>query len=339
VTDIDQSELAVLRPGMPASALQAICGDAWDEVKPNERGFVSLIDFGFLADIDVTGTIGVTFFSGKFPSSHVVERLRIGMPFDEVIAVYPDLRHIADEQPSNFILRRFGLTLPNGMELEVRFRDDRVLAIRFERPGLVYDAPSPLYPPPSGAPGAPFADPHFKLVVLDALLTVEAIDLGSEEQLAKHFLGAGHDRERGGYELLQPVYDYLVRYPLTPEHLAAVEQLVFDGGNEIYFFVRPIWDGEGGEFNVRSLEGIALLPALRSINVISMLDDRDLSRFADLKKLTTLSLDPQLYDNPETLLALPALKELSYFKDRSLPDDPQIKSALEAKGVKVKLFS
>jgi hypothetical protein len=337
VDEIDQSALATLRPDMPVSKLQMLCGDCWDRVKPNENGLVSgLVDLGFSAEIDTNGMIGSTFFSGRFPVSHRIEQLHIGMPFDEVVKIYPGLRHIADERPSNFTLRRFGLTLQDGIELEVRLRDDRVLAVQFLRPGLVYGAAPPKYPPPAGSPGAPFADPNFKLVVLDALRTANAIDLGSEEQLAKHFLGPRYDRERDGHDLLQPVYDYLVHYPLTPSHLSAVEELVFDGGSKIYFYVRPLWDAESDELNVTSLDGIAQLTNLRSINVISMLDDCDLSRLANLKKLQILDLHPARYQNAETLLSLPALKALTCFES-SLPDR-QIAAALEAKGVKVKVY-
>jgi hypothetical protein len=196
---------------------------------------------------------------------------------------------------------------------------------------------APKYPPAAGAPGAPFADPNFKLVVLEALLTAKKIDLGTEAQITKHFMGSQFDREEDGYDLLKPVYDYLGGYPLTPQHLAAVEELVFDGANEIYFYAFPLWDGEFDEFTVASLEGIALLPNLRSIDVCSMLDDCDLSRLAGLNKLETLSLHDARYENADTLLALPALKNLAYFENISLRD-PQIKTALEAKGVKVKLF-
>src|ERR1700754_367278 len=109
------------------------------------------------------------------------------------------------------------------------------------------------YPKPEATAGAPFADPTLKLAVLGALLTSETITLGPREKLAEHLLGSGYDEEAEGYALLKPVYDWLTRFPLSASHLAAVEELIFDGGNDIYPYAFPFWDGESDEFDITSL--------------------------------------------------------------------------------------
>lgn len=79
------------------------------------------------------------------------------------------------------------------------------------------------YPPPEDVAGKPFIDPNFKLSVLGALVDLGVIDLGDPRSLAKHVLRRDVDLEEEGYDLIQPVYEYLTRYPLSPEHLGALE--------------------------------------------------------------------------------------------------------------------
>jgi len=95
-------------------------------------------------------------------------------------------------------------------------------------------APPGKYPEPRGAPGAPFADPNLKLAFLDSLRSRGTIDLGTAEDLAMHVLGRYVDLNREGYELLTAVYDFLVRYPLTPAHLVNVAKLHLDPKGSLY---------------------------------------------------------------------------------------------------------
>lgn len=192
-----------------------------------------------------------------------------------------------------------------------------------------------VYPAPTGEPGAPFTDPNFKLVVLDALITSGAIQLGSHGELAAHLLGTDYDEERDGYELQQPVYDYLVRYPLAPADLGAVEQLTFDGGNAVYFYPFRFWDGESDEYDVTGLEGIGHLRNLRQIDVISMLDKADLAPLAFLAKLEHLDLGHGSFTNARALLQLPALQTLRCAA-RTL-SDPDLVETLRKRGVDVQV--
>lgn len=334
-TRVDLAALAALRPGMPVAELRMIFGDDWVPPKPGSSFFFAE-DIGFIARIDVRGIIGMVTFAAKFSSSLAIEKLKVGMTLQEARAAHPALRRIEDPEAAKYKLDRYVTALPNGTELEVRIREGRVLALHLSRPGLIYELPAPIYPTAEPTPGAPFADPNFKLVVLDALLAARAINLGPEASLAKHLIGPRYNREKDGYELLKPVYDYLVRYPLSREHLAAVEGLTFDGGNDIYVYPFPFWDGETLDFHVNSLAGIELLTNLRRFTVISMLNDNDLSRLGSLSKIEEVTLDPGPFKNARTLLALPKLREIDCY-DTSL-SDPAIEAALKAKGVKVTVY-
>ena len=330
---IDQAALASLRPGMPVSTLRAICGPHWEEVKPDRDGWVvKLADVGFVARIGADGNIGRVAFSSRFPTARTVDMLHVGMSFDAALAAYPTLCHVEDVTVSAATLRRFGTIRPDGIRIEARFLDGRLLAFDLDRPDAIYRA-APSDDPPASVPATDhFVDPNFKLVVLDALLTAKAIDLGSERKLASDLMGTD-DRSR----FRKPVYDYLVRYPLTANQLAVVEELVFDTDNDIYFYVFPNWRGDGNEFDVESLEGIEQLSNLRSVNLISMLADDDLSHLAGLAKLEILRLPPMRFRNAPALLSLPRLKTLDCFADSSQPD-ATITAALEVKGVKVTAY-
>jgi hypothetical protein len=134
----------------------------------------------------------------------------------------------------------------------------------------------------------------------------------------------------------QPAYDYLVSYPLTPQHLAAVETLCFDGGNEIYAYIYPGWDGESDDFNVRALGGLELLPNLRTFNEISMLYVDDFRPLTGLPNLQSLELGSDTKVPADILLSLPALKRFTCYESEA--PDPSVLAAFKARGVRVRMF-
>ena len=210
--------------------------------------------------------------------------------------------------------------------------DDVVIAMELSKPDAVYERKI-SYPSPAGKPGAPFADPNLKLVVLSSLIDAGTIHLGPRQKLAAHILGPGYDEDQDGYFLLKPVYNYLVRYPLTSNHLAAVTSIEFDGGSTIYNYPFPFWNGEDGEFDVGSLEGIERLINLQRIDIISLLNDSDLSRLDALKQLEHVDLDGARYQGGDALLELPALKSVTCSSWSF--SDPGLIPALRARGVEV----
>jgi len=194
-------------------------------------------------------------------------------------------------------------------------------------------------PPPNAVPGAPFDDPNLKLVVIDALLAAGHIDLGGQVGFLSAMLGRRYSPESDPQWLYkcQPAYDYLVCYPLTPEHLAAVETLCFDGGNAIYQYVWPGWDGEGGDFDVRALDGVELLPNLREFKEISMLYVDDFRPMTGMPNLRSLELGPDTKVPAEILLSLPALRQFACYK--SAAPDRAVVDALKARGVRVGMYA
>lgn len=58
---------------------------------------------------------------------------------------------------------------------------------------------------------------------------------------------------------------YFESLELPTDLLAGVEQLIFDGGCQVYFECCPHWDGEGDQFDVASLDDLHLLPNLKRV--------------------------------------------------------------------------
>jgi hypothetical protein len=197
------------------------------------------------------------------------------------------------------------------------------------------DSNAVALPSPEGVPGAPFADPNLKLVVIDALMNSGHIDLGGSVEFLSSMLGRRYNPESDPQWLYkcQPAVDYLVRYPLTPEHLAAVETLCFDGGNSIYEYAWPGWDGESEDFNVRRLDGLGLLPNLRKFDEISMLYVDDFRPMTAMPNLQSLKLGPDTKVPVEVLLSLPALKLFTCYENEA--PDQSVLDSLKARGVRV----
>lgn len=333
--DLDPAALAALRPGASAADVNTLLTAAQrGTVRPG--GLFHDEEIGFLVRIDIAGRIGSMTFARKFPQHLVIEGLQVGMTLAAARAARPTLHHDRDQSYGDVAIVHWTDELAAGLVLMANLHNGNILSIGIEKPGALYRKPPPRYPQPAGIPGAPFIDSNLKLVVLDALRESGVIDLGTPADLAQHLLGESFDRDSNTGERLQPVYDFLVRYPLGANELATVRSLTFDGGNEIYSYVVPHWDGEDGAFDVASLDGLAQLPNLTQINVVAMLSDMDLSRLAPLTRLTSISLDPGPYDHGETLLALPALQELYVFETSF--EDPSITRRLTARGVTVRMW-
>ncbi|MEU0397504.1 hypothetical protein ABZ208_32970 [Streptomyces sp. NPDC006208] len=119
---------------------------------------------------------------------------------------------------------------------------------------------------------ADFKDFNFKLIVVEQLMY-------TDERLTPRFHLADLLREKGlGDDPWEYAYQHGLAYKVVPEArrhfesleisdelLATVEELVMDGGNEVYTECSPIWDGEDDLYDVASLDDLALLPNLRRV--------------------------------------------------------------------------
>ncbi|MFT7839164.1 hypothetical protein Q5530_23730 [Saccharothrix sp. BKS2] len=118
-----------------------------------------------------------------------------------------------------------------------------------------------------------FRDFNFKLLVIDKLMYRDKV-IRPPFRIADvlHAKGATGDLWKYLYEhnLLYTVLEEARRYftdlEITPDQLAAVDELTTDGGLEVYHQCSPFWDGEDDLFDITSLDDLALLPNLRAIH-------------------------------------------------------------------------
>lgn len=169
--DVDPEALARLRPGAPASALEAALGRRWRAPAPHQGGLVDIVENShhFRARIDVGNVVREVRYFRLFDSRFSIEGLRIGMTLEEVRAARPDIEIGAIMVGGP--MRYGSLRLPGTIRLTLMFSNDFLHEISFWTEDAVYtpEGPPP-YPAMAGAAGAPFRDPNLKLHVLDALL-------------------------------------------------------------------------------------------------------------------------------------------------------------------------
>ncbi|MFF3327333.1 DUF6892 domain-containing protein [Streptomyces sp. NPDC002889] len=126
---------------------------------------------------------------------------------------------------------------------------------------------------------AEFKDFNFKLIVVEQLMY-------TDETLTPRFHLDDLLQEKGlGDDPWEYAYQHGLAYKVVPEArshfesleisdelLATVEELVMDGGNQVYTECSPIWDGEDDLYDVASLDDLELLPNLRRVLGSEFLD-------------------------------------------------------------------
>ena len=123
-----------------------------------------------------------------------------------------------------------------------------------------------------------FEDFGFKLVVINSILE-ENTSFAEDLKKMKEKYVDNYDGD--GYECISEMIDYFENLQLNKEDLGLVRELVFDGGEDIYFLIMTCWDGESDEFDVQSIKGFEKLPNLERVVWISMCDEALMEGFKE----------------------------------------------------------
>ncbi|SHJ43215.1 hypothetical protein SAMN02745163_01953 [Clostridium cavendishii DSM 21758] len=117
-----------------------------------------------------------------------------------------------------------------------------------------------------------FEDFNFKLVVIDALLDKEPSFKSQLEDLSEKY--TKNYEWYSGKEPIKEMLEFFSELNIEQKDLEKVTELCFDGGNEIYFYIKPDWDGEGSFFDINSVKGFEHIKNLKSVDYISMADEK-----------------------------------------------------------------
>lgn len=119
-----------------------------------------------------------------------------------------------------------------------------------------------------------FEDFNFKLVVIEALLDKspsfkEKLDEMIEKYTKKFewYTNAGP---------IEAMLEFFSQLHIDQNDLDKVTELCFDGGHEVYGYIKPDWDGEDDYFDIQSVKGFENLKNLKSVEVISMISEEAL---------------------------------------------------------------
>lgn len=127
----------------------------------------------------------------------------------------------------------------------------------------------PAVPLPAAA--RQFQNLNFKLMVIQELMYDQKILLPRFDvrEFIRQYTAREIMIEVDGYDVIPEVLDYFDALVIPPELLAQVEELAFDGSNDIHSQVFPRWDGECDTFEVGSVTDIGLLPNLKRMSCMT----------------------------------------------------------------------
>jgi hypothetical protein len=201
------------------------------------------------------------------------------------------------------------------------------------------------------AEGLIFQDPLMKIFVVSELMRLKRIDLGPYEVFHARLLGRPHDEAIDGFRANPKALDYFARLELTADDLASVEQLELDGGNPIFRYIDPNWQGyTDGIDEVKRLDDIARLPNLVEFGASTYLADRSediqlsLAPFRGLGRLQRINATIDDYCDLDAFLELPSLVRCDLMGNRIYDDvmtaghpSRTVMETLRSRGVKVRV--
>jgi hypothetical protein len=196
-----------------------------------------------------------------------------------------------------------------------------------------------------------FTDPLMKIFVVAELMRLGRIDLGSPEAFHERLLGRPHDTRIDGFRANPKSLDYFARLQLPADDLNTVQHLDLDGGNPIFLYVDPNWQGyTDGIDEVKRLDDIALLPNLLDFSATAYLADRSgdiqlsLAPFHELERLQRINATIDDYRDLEAFLALPSLVICNLMGNRIYDDvttvghpSRTVMETLRSRGVKIRV--
>ena len=131
---------------------------------------------------------------------------------------------------------------------------------------------------PINVPALKFDNFNFKLCIIQVLMYEKELLSPKFDiyEFAKYYPPREIDIDEEGYDPIKPAIDYFKKLEIPASLAPEVEEIIMDGGNDIYGQIYPFWDGEDGYFDLKRVS------------------DEELSQFAGLKHI-------ELMNSPENM--------------------------------------
>ena len=130
---------------------------------------------------------------------------------------------------------------------------------------------------------------NFKLCVIQELMYRKNLLLPRFDvyEFVEEYETRKIDIDEEGYEPIEEIVDWFKKVEIPVSLAANVEEIIMDGGNEIYMQIIPFWDGEDDHFDIKditeneikqfaNLKRITLLPSEDNIKLIEKLKQFDI---------------------------------------------------------------
>ena len=162
--------------------------------------------------------------------------------------------------------------MPDGKVIDVSYA-----AKKDKKPKRVLvDNPYELNP--IDEPALKFDNFNFKLCIIQVLMYEKKLLKPKFDiyEFAKCYPTREINIEEEGYDPIKPAIEYFKKLEIPSSLASEIEEIIMDGGNDIYCQIFPFWDGEDGYFDLKRVS------------------DAELSQFANLKHMI-------LMNSPENL--------------------------------------
>lgn len=162
--------------------------------------------------------------------------------------------------------------MPDGKTIDVSYS-----AKKEKKPKrVIVDNPYELKP--IDEPSLKFDNFNFKLCIIQALMYEKKLLKPEFDiyEFAKCYPPREINIDDEGYDPIKPAIDYFKKLEIPASLAPEVEEIIMDGGNDIYGQIYPFWDGEDDYFDLKRVS------------------DAELSQFENLKRMV-------LINSPENL--------------------------------------
>lgn len=113
---------------------------------------------------------------------------------------------------------------------------------------------------------------NFKLCIIQVLMYKKNLLLPKFDayEFAKEYENREIDIDEEGYEPIKEIVDWFKKIEIPVSLASNIEEIIMDGGNEIYTQIIPFWDGEDDYFDVKDIteEEIKQFPNFKKITLL-----------------------------------------------------------------------